>query len=78
MTSTEVICKGSWWLGSACGRCERCHEEARKCLPPLIKHAKAMREVLTGIHEELTQHGRLVSNPKLTARAIGAAIEPEA
>lgn len=71
----EAICKGSWWLGSACGKCERCHEEARKIIPPMIKQAKAMRETLDGLHEELTQHGRLVSNPRLTARAIGAVID---
>jgi hypothetical protein len=73
----EAICKGSWWLGSACGKCERCHEEARKALPPLIKQAKAMRETLVAIQGELMQYGRLVSNPRLTALSISAVIEPE-
>lgn len=70
----EAICKGSWAVGSACGQCERCHEEARKLLPRLISQSKDMREILDGIHEELMQHRRLVSNPILTARAIGSVL----
>ena len=33
-----------------------------------------MRDVLEGIHDELIASGRLVSNPRLTARAIGSVL----
>lgn len=71
---TEALCKGSWRLGTACGRCAKCIEEAQQLIPLLIAENFQMREVLTGLHEELMSSGRLVSNPRLTARAIGAVI----
>lgn len=33
-----------------------------------------MHDILDGIHEELKEHRRLVSNPLLTARAIASVI----
>ena len=70
----EAICKGSWRLGTACGECSKCKAEARQLIPLLMAENFQMREVLTGLHDELVGSGRLVSNPKLTARAIGAVI----
>jgi hypothetical protein len=32
---SAVICRGSWMLGTACGQCERCYEEARELIPQL-------------------------------------------
>lgn len=70
----EAICKGSWQFGTACGRCERCIEEARSLIPKLMERERAMHELLEGIQDELKEHRRLVSNPLLTARAIASVI----
>jgi hypothetical protein len=67
-------CKGSWRIGTACGDCIACQAEARRLIPLLLADNFQMREVLIGLHDELVGSGKLVSNPKLTARAIGAVI----
>lgn len=53
----------------------KCRDEARRLIPLLIADNYQMREVLEGLHDELVGSGRLVSNPKLIARAIGAVIK---
>lgn len=71
---SDLICRGSWHLGTACGACERCYREARELLPALMKRGRAMHELLEGIQQELKEHRRLVSNPLLTERAIASVI----
>ncbi len=39
-----LICRGSWMLGSACGECDRCIEEAKKLIPSLRKENLAWRD----------------------------------
>ena len=62
-------------MGSACGRCERCREDALRIIPRLVEDAKEHRAILASLAEELEQHRRLVSNPLLTAKAIRAALK---
>lgn len=71
---TEAICKGSWRIGTACGECSKCRDEARQLIPLLIAENNQMRDVLEGLHDELVGSGKLISNPRLTARAIGAVL----
>lgn len=33
-------CKGSYWLGSACGQCKRCQKEAMEIAPRLVAYHK--------------------------------------
>jgi hypothetical protein len=71
----QVTCKGSWRLGTACGECSKCRDEARHLIPLLLADNFQMRELLDGLHDELVGSGRLVSNPKLVARAIGSVLK---
>lgn len=73
----EATCKGSWALGSACGRCSKCHEEARFLIPLLLRTNKAQREVLEAIADELEKHRRFVSNPLLVGKSIRAVLDEE-
>jgi hypothetical protein len=41
----DAICRGSWLLGSACGKCDRCREEAVSRMPDLLAKAKKLDEV---------------------------------
>lgn len=71
---TEAVCKGSWRIGTACGECAKCRDEARQLIPLLMADNHQMRDVLEGIQAELVGSGKLISNPRLTARAIGAVL----
>lgn len=33
----QAICRGSWMLGSACGHCQRCLDEAGDVIPKLLR-----------------------------------------
>jgi hypothetical protein len=37
---SDAICKGSWLLGSACERCERCRADAAELLPRFMQRDK--------------------------------------
>lgn len=37
----EGICKGSWVLGTACGHCQRCNDEASSLIPELRNELKS-------------------------------------
>lgn len=39
-TQDMVVCRGSWVLGSACGCCVRCADEAMTLIPKLIEENK--------------------------------------
>lgn len=32
---SEAICRGAWMLGTACGHCSRCMDEASRLIPKL-------------------------------------------
>jgi hypothetical protein len=42
----NAICRGSWMLGSACGRCRRCHVEAAELLPEFMRRNKKSARLL--------------------------------
>jgi hypothetical protein len=44
MTAT---CRGSWVLGTACGYCQRCQDEARELIPKLLTERKELQAKLT-------------------------------
>lgn len=51
-TTSGLTCKGSWTLGSACGQCKRCAEEALRLVPELLAKAKVTEdraEVLSAV-----------------------------
>jgi hypothetical protein len=41
----QVTCKGSWRLGTACGECSKCRDEARHLIPLLLADNFQMREL---------------------------------
>lgn len=45
MTTAGIVCKGSWVLGSACGRCSRCFSTAHQA-------SEAIRTLLWRIRHE--------------------------
>jgi hypothetical protein len=36
----DATCRGSWMLGTACGHCFRCRDEARELIPRLLIERK--------------------------------------
>ena len=68
--NSDAMCKGSWYLGTACGKCKRCADEARTLIPRVVEQHKRQSEILSSLADELEQHRRLVSNPLLTLKAI--------
>lgn len=49
----EAWCKGSFLLGSACGRCTRCVDEALQLVPQLLKERRVRIEESTLIHHAI-------------------------
>lgn len=45
----EACCKGSWVLGTACGRCLKCRDEAARLLPGVMEEARLAGERLAAI-----------------------------
>jgi hypothetical protein len=43
MRQDNATCKGSWRLGTACGDCSRCLEEAKTAIPELISETNKLR-----------------------------------
>ena len=41
----DVACRGSWMLGTACGRCERCRDEASTIIPKLMHYKKTVDRI---------------------------------
>ena len=39
-------CKGSWVLGTACGTCKHCRDEAVAIVPALVNDRNKLRRVL--------------------------------
>jgi hypothetical protein len=40
----EPECKGSWSLGTACGKCKRCADEALELMPRMMSLYKRARD----------------------------------
>jgi len=53
-----VTCKGSYALGSACGKCERCAWERNRDLPRLFEQARARIEELECVEANLADYAR--------------------
>lgn len=49
MMTPEATCRGSWCLGSACGHCRRCVEEASDLIPRLLAQNKMLLNKLTDV-----------------------------
>jgi hypothetical protein len=45
----DFACRGSWVLGTACGHCPRCQDEARALIPKLLTQRKELEAKLTMI-----------------------------
>jgi hypothetical protein len=45
----DFACRGSWVLGTACGHCDLCRDEARVLIPKLLTERKELQAKLTMI-----------------------------
>lgn len=63
-TYTGAICKGSIWLNSACGRCEKCFDEIQGLIDnntltmQVSPESKATDWI--SIHKRLPEHGQKI------------------
>ena len=46
----DALCRGSWLLGTACGKCPRCIEEAGPIIRSLRDNEEKLTRKLTRIH----------------------------
>lgn len=63
MLPAGTRCKGSWVLGTACGNCEACLEDARRVIPML--------------REEAAQAERLRGNLRVVTDALAMLLQDE-
>ena len=68
-------CKGSVLMGTGCGECTKCINEFNSYMPQLVSAHHMTTEVLTALHDELVTTGRITTNPKILARAIGGVLK---
>lgn len=46
----EVLCKGDWLLGTACGRCQRCYDTAGPTIKDLRAETAQLRDRMLEVH----------------------------
>jgi hypothetical protein len=56
MIDITVRCKGSWMLGTACGKCPACADEALKMMPSLVADNKKLSPII-GLIRPIPEYG---------------------